>query len=276
MPALWSPDPEGLDDGVPPLRALPALAAVLTVAVLAPGASAEVVPVDPGAKLSAGKQIVGSGQNLPSMQAEGVYLVGPGPIAQVEAYYSSGAAARDQRQVAGAALRWTKRWLLETCGGTTPSTVRACKAAAVFDMDDTLVSWFPILSSNDPALSIDSSRSNEAMATCAAPVIDGTRRLYRSLLALGVTPIIITGRESSHREETERCLDSLGMSEWQSVIMREPGDARSAASFKSQARKALERKGWRIGPSVGDQISDMAFGHLGHGFLIPNPMYFIP
>ena len=46
--------------------------------------------------------------------------------------------------------------------------------------------------------------------------------------------------------------------------------------FKAQARKALEQKGYTILVSVGDQISDMAGGHLGGGIWLPNPIYFIP
>jgi hypothetical protein len=28
--------------------------------------------------------------------------------------------------------------------------------------------------------------------------------------------------------------------------------------------------------SVDDQVSDMAHGRLKHGFLLPNPMYYLP
>jgi hypothetical protein len=28
--------------------------------------------------------------------------------------------------------------------------------------------------------------------------------------------------------------------------------------------------------SVGDQVSDMAYGRLKFGFLMPNPMYYLP
>ena len=255
---------------------VPVLLAVLLIGVAAPVASAEVVPVDPGATLSAGRSILGSGQNLPSINGTDVYTIGPGPAAQIDAYYSSGTAARDQRQVAAAALTWTKKWLRETCGSTKPAKVRACRAAAVFDIDDTLVTWFPVLSTNDPAFSINSTRSNDAIAECVPPVIGATKRLYTSLQRLGVTPMLITGRPDTQRADTVRCLESLGISGWNTLVMRSAGDERPASVYKSQARKGMERKGWKIGPSTGDQISDMAMGHLGHGFLIPNPMYFIP
>jgi hypothetical protein len=38
----------------------------------------------------------------------------------------------------------------------------------------------------------------------------------------------------------------------------------------------LEREGYTIIASLGDQVSDMSFGALKKGFLLPNLMYFIP
>jgi len=34
--------------------------------------------------------------------------------------------------------------------------------------------------------------------------------------------------------------------------------------------------GVKIGPSIGDQVSDMSYGYLGRGFLLPNLMYLVP
>jgi hypothetical protein len=50
----------------------------------------------------------------------------------------------------------------------------------------------------------------------------------------------------------------------------------SSARFKAKARKSLQDDGWTIVASVGDQVSDMAYGRLTYGFLMPNPMYFLP
>lgn len=248
----------------------------LLVGTVAPAALGEVIPVDPGAKVSAGREIVGSGQNLPSIQAVEIYDVGPGPADLINRYYSSGAVERDQRQVAAAALRWTKAWLRETCGSTQPAKVRACRAAAVFDIDDTLLSSYPTLSTNVPAFTWDSATSDASVEDCTKPVIDATRRLFNAFKKLGVTPMLITGRSDTQREETVRCLEAVGISGWETLVMRGSDNRLPASVYKSQARKALEKKGWTIGPSTGDQISDMSYGHLGRGFLLPNPMYFIP
>lgn len=154
--------------------------------------------------------------------------------------------------------------------------MRSCKAAAVFDIDDTLVSSQPVLSTNSPAYDYEPATSNASVANCTTPVIEATKSLFLRLKRSGVTPILMTGRPERQRQETTSCLESLGVSGWQTLIMRAEGDDRPASVYKAQARKGLQQKGWKIGPSTGDRISDMSFGHLGHGFLLPNPMYLIP
>jgi hypothetical protein len=49
----------------------------------------------------------------------------------------------------------------------------------------------------------------------------------------------------------------------------------SSAEYKALARESLKRDGFTIVASVGDQVSDMSYGHLKRGFLMPNTMYYI-
>lgn len=258
-------------------RRLAPLALLLPVAVgIAVPAGAETVAVDPGKATSAGKPITGSGQNLPSMNAAAIWDIGGYSASTITTYYTSGEADRDRADVTRAALRWTRDWVRAECGSTTPAKVRACKAAAVFDVDDTLVNWQPILSALPQPYTYDSAVSDAAIAACTTPVQQATKKLYRALQTMGVTTFLITGRPESQRQQSAACLESLGISGWKKFILRAPGDDRPASVYKSTARRALERQGWRIGPSVGDQVSDMSLGHLGAGFLVPNVMYFIP
>lgn len=118
-------------------------ASALDTAVTVTGtatANAEVVLVNPGKSLSAGKPIVGTSQNLPSIGATETWNIGANPAEIINSYYGSGSAVGDQRDVAVAARNWTKKWVRETCGSTVKSKVRECKVAAVFDIDDTLLS----------------------------------------------------------------------------------------------------------------------------------------
>jgi hypothetical protein len=260
-----------------PLMRLVAFA--VTTAMMLSGAAiahAEVVPVDPGKSVSAGKPIIGSGQNLPTLGAQATWNIGANPAEYVNAYYSSGAALRDQRDVALAARAWSKKWVRETCGGTAPATVRSCKAAAVFDIDDTLLGSYPTLSTNTPAFTFSSDAFNAAATDCTATVIEPVKKLYLALQRMGVATVLLTGRGESLRDATSNCLRQAGIANWESLILKQPDDNDSASVYKAKARKALVKSGWRIGPSVGDQISDMSLGALEHGFLIPNPMYLIP
>ena len=109
-------------------------AALLEFVLVASPASAQVVPVDPGST-AAGRPIWGTGQNLPPLTANTPYFVGPGFATEVEAYYDSGKALRQQAEIATAAFDWVKRWIANECGGNP----RSCKATVVFDVDETLL-----------------------------------------------------------------------------------------------------------------------------------------
>lgn len=259
------------------LRSL--FAVVLTGCLMFAGvgaASADVIAVDPGRDVSAGKRISGTGQNLPSLNATSTWNIGSLPAALVDTYYSDGQALQDQTDVANAARAWSMSWIRKTCGGTDRATVRACKVAAVFDIDDTLLSTYSTLSRNTPAFSFSQEAFNAAATTCTAPVIAPVRDLYVSLKRMGVAMVLLTGRGESLRDATETCLRKAGITGWASLILRQADDSDSASQYKARERKALTARGWRIGPSVGDQVSDMSYGSLGHGFLLPNPMYLIP
>lgn len=239
-------------------------------------AFADVVPVDPGKKVSAGKLISGTGQNLPTIGAQATWNIGPEPASLINTYYSSGAILRDQREIAMEARNWTKKWVRDTCDSIKKSQVRSCKVAAVFDIDDTLLSSYPTLSSNSPAFTFSQEAFDAAATQCTATVIAPVKNLYLSLQRMGMSMVLLTGRNESLRAGTENCLRQAGITDWETLIMRAPGSTDPADVYKFKARAALEKLGLRIGPSVGDQISDMSLGALEHGFLIPNPMYLIP
>ena len=50
----------------------------------------------------------------------------------------------------------------------------------------------------------------------------------------------------------------------------------SVVAYKSGARKAIERKGYRILANLGDQRSDLKGGYSLKRYKLPNPMYFTP
>ena len=214
---------------------------------------------------------------LPTEPATAPYNAGAQFAGSITAYYADGIAARDQSGVARAAQRWTLQWLDRTCGGRTPAKVRECQAMAVFDIDETLLDNYSYYSAQSPAFTYSPSTWADYQGRCQSPAVAATAALFRALSERGMGIAIITGRNESARASTEACLEERGISGWTTLVMRDSSTSGlTAAAYKARARQALRQQGWRIGPSIGDQVSDMAGGHLRRGFLLPNPMYYIP
>lgn len=246
--------------------------AVTTVALVAAPAlaSAAVVPVDPG-PTAAGKPIWGTGQNLPPLVTTGNYFVGPGFADDVIAYYDSGRATKDQKAVAKGARDWVDAWVEEYCGGKP----RSCKATVVFDIDETLLSNYAFYKSTD--FTFDQDGWNEFTESCGNTAIAPVRALYTHFKKSGLHMVLLTGRSYTEREATAACLTKRGITGWDRLILRSADQASlSADDYKSGERQQLQRAGYRIVASVGDQVSDMSRGRLKAGFLLPNPMYLIP
>lgn len=236
-------------------------------------AHAEVMPVDPG-DIAAGRPLAGTGQNLPPITGADIYDAGPLNAAALRAVYESGDIARLQREVTRAARRDLRR---ETGCRTPGRAYPRCRVMVVFDVDDTLVSNYPQVSTNAPAFTWDDARYDSAVAACETPVIPAGARLYRWVRRQGIATAVISGRSASQRADTARCLRQHGITGWERLVTRRTSDdAMTAARFKARARAQLARRGWRIVASVGDQVSDMAYGHLRRGYLLPNLMYWLP
>ena len=253
-------------------RAIIAVAALALTVTAAPIASAELVPVNPGA-IAAGRPIIGTTQNLPPLKSAETYDSGPGFADVITEYYTSGDALKDQSDVSAAALKWVRKYVDSKCGGNGKS----CKAMVVFDIDETLVNNYELNATNDPQFLYDSATWDAAVENCTSPLNKPVADFYKSLRALGVVPAIVTGRSQSQRDETVTCLRKLGIDDWYELVTRtDRTENLSASQYKAQQRAVWEKRGFTIVASIGDQVSDMAMGHLLRGFLLPNAMYFIP
>ncbi len=245
-----------------------AAAAVVTAAT----ANAAVVPVNPG-PIGAGRPIVGTTQNLPPLTAQQTYDAGDGFDSYIIDYYASGQATKDQSDISAAALKWVRTYVDRSCGGD----AKKCKAMVVFDIDDTLESTYAVSKSDNPPFSYDNQAWSDALSACQLPLNEPVADFYKAVRKLGLAIGIVTGRNQSLRDETATCLQKQGISGWYELVTRTSATADlTAAKYKSQQRAAWEKKGFTIVASIGDQVSDMALGHLLRGFLLPNPMYMIP
>ena len=213
------------------------------LALISPAAAqAAAFPVNPGPAV-AGRTIIGSGQNLPPI-SDSTYNVGSYMAPQVEAYYTGQAIERDRSDVALAAWRFVRDWTRDRCGAA-PEQVRDCKAMVVFDVDETLL-------------------------------IPQTRDLFNRVKKLGVSIALVSSGDRDTKASMVSCLNARGINGWDRYIMRGDKDpAASSAEYKALARESLKRDGFTIVASVGDQVSDMSYGHLKRGFLLPNTMYYM-
>jgi hypothetical protein len=225
----------------------------------------------------AGKPVSGSGQNLPSLGATEDYYAGAEFAPQIMHFYDAGLALQKQQEVAAAALTWTVSWLERVCGVASPKAIRKCRAMAVFDIDETLLDNYSYYVAQDPQFTWHIATWEAYETSCASPANEPVLALYDALQLMGVQIALITGRSELQRDATIACLTQRGVTGWHTLVMRKASqETMSASAYKAQARRQLVKQGWKIGPSIGDQISDMAGGYLTHGFLLPNPMYFLP
>ena len=235
----------------------PALAATDVHPIIVPGQATQIQGVD---------------QRLPPLSATGFYQAGAGFADEVRAYRASGQFVNDQRAVAKSAEKFLRKWLVRTCGDTSQEV---CKPAVVFDVDDTLLDWYDL----ESAANFDMPYAQWLTydEECAMPAIAPTRDLFNAAKKLGATVFIITGGNDAQRPVIVACLRARGIAGWQKLVTRSPAqESLTALVYKSNARAEIEKQGWRIGFAIGDQISDSAGGHTAQGFLLPNPMYFIP
>ncbi len=231
-------------------------------------AHAAVVPVDPG-PIGKGRPIVGTTQNLPSLDSDKPYDAGPGFAPQLRRIYQDGTIRALQQEVAQEARKTILQWLRQH--------PNAKKPAVVFDVDDTMLNNFAEYNSNEPPFSYNPETNQQFVTGCKATANAPVRRLYRRLQAEGLRLALITGRPSTQRSATVDCLQKRGYPTWNRLITRtDATTSLSSARFKAKARESLQADGWTIAASVGDQVSDMSYGRMKYGFLLPNPMYYLP
>lgn len=254
--------------------ALASLAAVVLLGIAAPGAHAGAFPVNPG-PIVQGKPIVGSAQNLPRINGR-TWDQGSEVFPQVSWYYESSALPRDQSQVIAAARSWVERRVRAGCHGSAVAQVRRCRVAVVFDVDDTLLSSWPYERAQDPPLSFDPVTWSAFVEACGYAPIAPAINLLNHLRRRGVYVALISGGSTATAAYSKACLRSNGVTGWSQATFRPPSaQGMTAAQFKVRQRMALERRGYDIIASVGDQVSDMSWGHLERGFLLPNLMAYL-
>jgi hypothetical protein len=165
----------------------------------------------------------------------------------------------------------------------------APKPALVLDIDETALSNWPVILTDDFGFIVDGPCDLAVKGACGwiewqgsalDEAIAPTLQLYNAAKAKGVAVFFITGRRDlgPARAATEANLTAAGYAGWAKLIMR-PGDSPhldTVAEYKAPARASIEAEGYTIIANVGDQESDLAGGYAKERFMVPNPFYFIP
>jgi acid phosphatase len=150
------------------------------------------------------------------------------------------------------------------------------KLALVLDIDETSLSNYQEEAADDFGFI---PRDWNAWAESArAPAIPGTLKLTQRAHELGVAVFFITGRSEDQREATAKNLTSAGYADWAGLTLRTHDQAHEATiPYKSSARAAIVKQGYRIILNVGDQWSDLRGAPLAeYSVKLPNPFYYIP
>ena len=187
----------------------------------------------------------------------------PAPPDQVIQYYESGDYDADLKNVTGNATRWLKQELKK----------KPKKPAIVFDIDDTLESTYACAKKSN----FDRTQTGICQANNEQTPIAPVWKLLKLAQKNKVSIVVITGRPQGIEPGTRQKLKEDGLKGKYTLVMRPNGDfGKPAKPYKTAARKAIAKKGYKILVNIGDQRSDLDGNPSGKKFKVPNPMYFTP
>lgn len=188
----------------------------------------------------------------------------------VEEYVSSGCYNQQLTEASNKAIAYLKARIHSNEQLKHPK-----KLAIVFDIDETTLSNYPYMKSE----SFGFSPKPFSQHICQAndPALKPIRKLYNFAINHGVAVFFITGRRSNLRKPTILNLKTAGYHHWQGIYFKPMRYHESSAiPYKAHARKLIEKQGFDIALSMGDQYSDSLGGYADRGYKLPDPFYSIP
>lgn len=189
---------------------------------------------------------------------------------QIEAYHDSGAYERELHAISQQAMYYiNQRAILNQRSGYPQ------KLAIVLDIDETSLSNYANMKKRQFMGTKAQLKKEELKASASA--IKPTLALYRYAIKNHIAVFFITGRREDEREATIINLKKVGFIHWNGLYFK-PNDyqKKSMIPFKSNTRKIITQKGYRIIASIGDQCSDILGGFTETQFKLPNPYYYLP
>ncbi len=146
------------------------------------------------------------------------------------------------------------------------------KSAFVFDVDETALSNLEYEFKYD--FGYIKEEWDKWVKTEKAPAIRQVKNFYDTLIAFGIRVIFITGRSNEQYQATYNNLKKAGYAVFDTLICRSQDEiGLSAREYKTNKRKELTEKGYKIIGSIGDQWSDLDGGYTILKIKLPNYMY---
>lgn len=189
---------------------------------------------------------------------------------EVKNYYDSGLYHQELEKKILEAQQYIEHQALENQQSKHPK-----KLAIVLDIDETSLSNYNKMVQRD--FIGNREQIHKEILAADSPVIKPMLVLYKNAQKHGVKVFFVTGRVETEREATQKNLLSAGYSQWSGLFLR-PDKYQNASiiPFKSEARANIEKKGYTIVATIGDQLSDINGGYAEKGFKLPNPFYYLP
>src|SRR6478735_10607550 len=140
------------------------------------------------------------------------------------------------------------------------------KLAIVLDIDETSVSNWVNLATDDFGFFQFGECKLQPKEPCGfdhwisdhdPEPIKPTLELFAMAKAKGLKVFFISARREEQRADTVRNLTAVGYKDWDDLILKQPGDPKAVAEYKTKARASIEDKQKvKIIANIGDQHSD--------------------
>jgi predicted secreted acid phosphatase len=208
---------------------------------------------------------------------------------QVEAYYGGTVDAAGKHH-ASEDSAWGHQVAANIAGGQRYLASRVAhgvhKPAIVLDVDDTsevTYGW-----EVDSQFAYNAASNEAAIDADQFPAITPTLNLAKWAAKHGVAVFFLTGRPEHQRAATLTDLvTDDGYPQPKALFLKAEagtpppsylscGTTCTTDQYKSQTRAYIQSQGYDIVLNVGDQLSDLSYGHEDKAVKLPNPMYFLP
>lgn len=189
---------------------------------------------------------------------------------EVIQYHDSGAYSKDISSTVSAARKFLRQRVEQNQKEAHPQ-----KLAIVFDIDETCLSNYNTMFRY--GFSMNQKQLHAAITAADDPAITPVLQLFREANQKKVSIFFVTGRPDNELAATEKNLRSAGFTSWNGLFLKPLSYNKSSiVPFKAGTRAKIEKEGYTIVASIGDQYSDLQGGHAEKIFKLPNPYYFLP